>query len=212
MRLNGEEVAALRCTPENLEELGVGHLVSSGFLRSGDEIRGVQVSLDYGIIIVVRALVDRAKGVDAPHSQGRRRAAGPKFRGASLLGAMEGLVRRGEIFRRTGGTHFAGLVGCEDSGAPEAFFEDIGRYNAIDKAVGSAVLGKRGLGRVALAVSCRVSSDVVTKAAVVGIPLIVSRAGPTSEAVNLAEREGVTLVGFARGQRMNVYTCEERVV
>lgn len=212
LELNGEKVAAFCCSPRDLVELGAGYLVSSGLLHARDELHSVQVLSDCDIIIDVRAA---AKPRGEKVGQGRQGLGGPGdpvFRAEALLATMERLLARGELFRRTGGTHFAAIIDCEQGCKPGTFFEDIGRYNAIDKAVGGAFLAGLDLHRAGLAVSCRVSSDVVRKAAGAGIALISSRAGPTAEGVALAHEAGVTLVGFAREQRMNVYTHEGRVV
>lgn len=212
LELNGEKVATFCCSPRDLEELGVGNLVSSGFLHARKELHSVQVLSDCDIIIDVRAAAKPWQESVGFRTQGAGRPGGPVFSAEVLLSTMQALLVRGELFRRTGGTHFAAIIDSGQGGASETFFEDIGRYNAIDKAVGGAFLAGVDLGRAALAASCRVSSDVVRKAAGAGIPVIISRAGPTAEAVALARRAGVTLVGFARERRMNIYAHESRVV
>ncbi len=218
--VNGERAATFSCSPVDLEALGVGHLVTSGFLHVRDELQNVQVLGGCDIIIDVRAAPRAGRGAGglAPGGPPGQRPGGVASRGETpfgadvLLAAMDRLIAMGDVFRRTGGAHFAALIdparGCE----PCVFFEDIGRLNAIDKAAGGGFLGGIDLGRAGLAVSCRVSRDAVGKAARAGLPLIVSRAGPSDGAIALAVELGVTLVGFARGQRMNVYTHERRVV
>lgn len=215
LELNGEKTAAFSCSPRDLVELGVGYLVSSGFLHAREELHSVQVLSGCDIIIDVRAAARSGpKGV-GPRRQGSRLPRGLVFRAEALLARMEELLERGELFRRTGGTHFAAVIDCDDCDQackPGTFFEDIGRYNAIDKAVGGAFLAGLDLRRAGLAVSCRVSSDAVRKAVGAGVALVLSRAGPTAEGVALAREAGVTLAGFARENRMNVYTHEERIV
>ncbi|MBT9133929.1 MAG: Sulfurtransferase FdhD [Firmicutes bacterium] len=92
------------------------------------------------------------------------------------------------------------------------FFEDIGRHNAIDKVLGCAFLQEIDLWMSALVMSGRISSEMVLKAGRMRVPVLVSRSAPTSLAVDLAGRLGITLVGFVRGRRLNIYTCPERVL
>ncbi len=91
------------------------------------------------------------------------------------------------------------------------FTEDIGRHNAVDKVIGYALLENVPVqGKVMLA-SGRLSSEIVTKCARAGIPVVVSRSAPTSLAVEIADAAGITLVGFVRGDRMNIYTGRQRI-
>lgn len=215
--VNGERAAMFSCSPTDLEALGVGYLVTSGFLQARDELLGVQVVDGCDIIIDVRLALQAVRDpctCDAACGWRHGTEAsleGPAFRADDLLAAMDGLLARGEVFRRTGGAHFAAIIdparGCE----PAVFFEDIGRHNAIDKAIGGAFLQGIDLARAGLAASCRVSREAVRKAAVAGLPLVASRAGPTDGAIAFADEVGVTLVGFVRGGRMNIYTHEARV-
>lgn len=215
--VNGERAAMFSCSPTDLEALGVGYLVTSGFLQARDELLGVQVVGGCDIIIDVRLASQVVRDpCTCDAACGWRRGTvpsleGPAFGADDLLAAMDGLLARGEVFRRTGGAHFAAIIdpaqGCETA----VFFEDIGRHNAIDKAIGGAFLMGIDLARTGLAISCRVSREAVRKAALAGLPLVASRAGPTDGAIAFADEVGVTLVGFARGGRMNIYTHEARL-
>jgi len=91
-----------------------------------------------------------------------------------------------------------------------AFSEDIGRHNAIDKVVGRAALRGVNFRRPLLASTGRLAAEMVVKAANVGIPVIVSLAAPTDKGMNVAEMVGLTLIGFVRGKRFNIYTYPER--
>jgi FdhD protein len=114
------------------------------------------------------------------------------------------------LFDATGGLHAAGLFGPD--GAPRVVREDVGRHNAVDKVVGHLVQqGGLPASDAVLAVSGRVSYEIVQKAAVAGIPILCAVSAPSSLAVDAARRTGQTLVGFLRGERFNVYTGAERV-
>lgn len=114
------------------------------------------------------------------------------------------------VFTATGGLHAAGLF--DRDGNQVCVREDVGRHNAVDKVVGWAVLsGRLPLAGHLLVVSGRTSYEIVQKAIAAGIPVVCSVSAPSSLAVGLAEEFGVTLVGFLRGRRCNVYTGADRV-
>jgi len=92
------------------------------------------------------------------------------------------------------------------------FSEDIGRHNALDKVIGKATLEGVEFTRTLLASTGRLTSEMVIKAASAGIPVIVSMAAPTDKGIKIAEITGLTLIGFARGRRFNIYTNPERIV
>jgi FdhD protein len=113
-------------------------------------------------------------------------------------------------FERTGGLHATGLF--DAAGTPVAVREDVGRHNAMDKVIGWALLdGRLPLSEGVLCVSGRLAFELVQKTARAGAPILVGVGAPTSLAVELAEDRGITLAGFARGGRINVYTHPERV-
>ena len=139
-----------------------------------------------------------------------RLAPGPTVDAAILPGLADRLRERQRIFESTGGLHAAGLF--DERGALELLREDIGRHNAVDKVVGRALLeGRLPLRRSVLAVSGRAGYEVVQKSVAAGIPILAAVGAPSSLAVATAERFGMTLVGFLRDDRFNVYTSAERI-
>jgi FdhD protein len=129
----------------------------------------------------------------------------------SLVLALPERVRAAQpLFDRTGGVHAAAEVGFD--GRVVAVREDVGRHNAVDKVVGRAVLaGEVPLAGRVLALSGRIAFELVQKAAVAGFPVVVAVGAPSSLAVDAASRLGVTLVGFVRDGRANVYTHADRI-
>ncbi len=129
---------------------------------------------------------------------------------ATLLGSLPDRLRDGQrVFGRTGGLHGAGLFTAE--GEPAVIREDVGRHNAVDKVVGARLLGAAETGLPVLVVSGRIGFELAQKAAAAGVGVLAGVGAPSSLALELAERAGLTVVGFLREQRGVVYTVPERV-
>ncbi|HEV2783842.1 MAG TPA: formate dehydrogenase accessory sulfurtransferase FdhD [Actinophytocola sp.] len=128
-----------------------------------------------------------------------------------VLAALPDILRdRQRVFASTGGLHAAGLFTV--AGSPLVVREDVGRHNAVDKALGWALLNARvPLSATVLMVSGRASFELVQKAAMAGIPILAAVSAPSSLAVDLADEQGITLIGFLRGETMNVYAGTNRV-
>lgn len=136
--------------------------------------------------------------------------AGPALDPAVLPRLPDALRERQGLFESTGGLHAAGLF--TPDGQLVALREDVGRHNAVDKLVGWAVMdGRLPLHDHLLMVSGRSSYEILQKALAAGIPVVCAVSAPSSLAVDLARRFGMTLVGFLRGERFNVYAGEERL-
>jgi FdhD protein len=225
IRVGGEPLAVTMRTPGHDDELALGFLVGEGLLAGGDAAEAGLTDDLAANTIDVRARLRREPGVRrfyatsscgvcgkgaleevAVHAAAL--PAGPRVPRALLAALPERLPQPG--FAVTGGLH---ATGCFDAGgALRCVREDVGRHNAMDKVVGRAFLdGDLPLSDAVLCVSGRLSFELVQKAAVAGAPILVGVGAPTSLAVAVARDRGLTLAGFARHGRLNVYAGEWRV-
>lgn len=218
--INGKEVVSLYCTPTMIRELAVGMILTEGL---ADELCTEGMKVMYGDGGVTVDLVShgevaageavRTSGCVGGLSYGSRgtgdASADTLSVDASALTAMfDGFHRSSELFKETGSVHSAAIArGAEIT----AFAEDIGRHNAVDKCIGRMILDGMDFKGTVMMASGRLSSDMVGKCARWAIPLVVSRSAPTSLAIDMAEKSGITLVGFLRGRRFNVYTHAHRI-
>ena len=225
--LNNSELVTLLCSPENLRYLAVGFLFSEGLLKSKDEIKKIMVDDRRGVVRV------ETEGDEEPASDAlfKRFITSGCGRGASFYSAIDAqdqvkvesqvkistlevlalvheFQHRSQIYRSTGGVHSAALCDIRDV---LVFGEDIGRHNAVDKIFGSCILNDIATDDHIIITSGRISSEILLKIARRNVPIIVSKSAPTNLGVRLANDLGVTLVGFVRGKRMNVYTHAERI-
>jgi len=226
--LNNQELVTLLCSPTDLKYLAIGFLSSEGLLKSKDEIKKIVVDDQRG---VVRVETEEDKGL-ASQLLFKRLITSGCGRGASFYSdadvknqaKVESQIRisanevfalvkefqhRSQVYKSTGGVHSAALC---DTKSILVFSEDIGRHNAIDKIFGECMLTDLPTEDRLIITSGRISSEILLKVARRNIPILISKSAPTNLGVRLAADLGVTLIGFARGKRMNVYTDSWRVV
>jgi FdhD protein len=229
-------IAVTMRTPGGDFELAAGFLLTEGLIAGRDDVRRVSYCEDldpeeqhYNIVTVeLTGWFDPAslhRNFFATSSCGicgkatlehvevacPRVAPGPTVRAETIAGMPAALRAAQRVFDQTGGLHAAGLFA--PGGKLLSLREDVGRHNAVDKLVGEALLaGDLPLSERVLFVSGRSSFEIVQKAGVAGIPLVASVSAPSSLAVEAADRLGMTVVGFVRDGRSNVYTHPERVV
>lgn len=222
--VNSEFYAALMCTPLEVKELAIGFLFSEGVISSMDSIKSVDhlfenrlcVFLNHEILVEpgsVRAITSGCgKGsvhvISLEEGSLKPIESNCSFAAIDILKLMKEFNSKSYLFKQTGGVHSCCIC------SPESlllFSEDIGRHNALDKVVGKALLSSLDLKDKMVMTTGRVSSDIVVKVAKAGIQLIVSHSAPTSLALSLAKAANITIIGFARGSRMNIYCNKQRV-
>lgn len=217
--LNDQELVSLACSPDACKELAIGYLLDEGFIKHHSDIKSI--TWGEGLCIKVQTAMPfhRDIGPGRIHTaMGKSYASGTDslpvindkviFEASHLLGLIRTLNDAALTFKQTGGVHSAALGGSDGF---IVRYEDIGRHNAVDKVFGYALLNNIPLHDKCLVLSGRIASEILLKAARNGIPLVLSRSAPTILAVELAEKIGITVVGFARGERFNLYTHNWRV-
>ena len=219
-------------TPGHDFELAAGFLFTEGLIDPGD-LRGVRYcdvpreEQHYNVVTVAvgRPLPDLAArafyttsscgvcgkaSLEALDVQCAPVAPGPEVAPEVLTALPEELRRVQRVFDRTGGLHAAALF--DAGGKLLSSREDVGRHNAVDKIVGAELMaGNLPLAGRILLVSGRASFEIVQKAAVAGIPIVAAVSAPSDLAIDTAERLGVTLIGFLRGDGFNVYSHDNRI-
>ncbi len=225
--LNGTEVATLLCSPEKLDFLIAGYLLSEGFINRDTKLGPIdvnpkgwyaQVTAEGKVTLFDGPARTRLVTLGCGGSLSFYRtidAPGHELLSSSLRISchkisefMKEFQSRSVTFRKTGGVHACALC---DENKILCYAEDIGRHNALDKIIGECFLKGLSLQNSVLLTTGRVSSEILIKLLKAKVPVIVSRSAPTSLATELAQKMGITLIGFARGTRMNIYCGESRI-
>lgn len=238
IRIASAPLAITMRTPGHDADLAAGFCLTENIIEHADEIESIEPCriAEYGNVVIVRLTEEAAaarqsqitcaqrelymssscglcgkQSIDRIHRtiapiQGRFQIP------AALLSALPALMRQTQpTFEATGGLHAAALFNA--AGDLQLLREDVGRHNAVDKVIGAALLtGRLPLTHHLLLVSGRASFELIQKAAIAGIPLLAAVGAPSSLAVDLAARLNLTLVGFLREGRMNIYSGESRIV
>lgn len=227
LRLNGREIITLLASDDALDYLAVGFLKAEGFVTRREDVISVRVDPSGEAVDVEAAAVDplaekllerRAvtsgcgKGTTFTHAidalQAKAAPPGPLVSVAQVRKLVQELLRGSDLYRQAGGVHSAALA------TPEAiaiFRDDIGRHNAVDKIHGECFWRGIPVDDKILLTTGRISSEILVKAAKLGVAVLVSRSSPTELALELAARTGITVIGQVRGGGLTVYAGEQRV-
>lgn len=223
LTVNGEAWITFMCTPVNLEALAVGFLFNEGIIEKMDEVTDVRVC-EHGDNVDVWL----NRSVQQPVSW--RRTSGctggvtavdllakpdisfngdqPKVSPEAIGHLVEMLFESQELYRETGGVHTSALC---DGEKVLLSAEDIGRHNTLDKIAGLCLMDNVWPETRILITTGRISSEMLQKAARLHAPILISRTSPSSLSIEMAERYGITLIGYARRGRFNVYTNIQRI-
>jgi len=218
--VNRKEVISLYCTPSMIKELLIGLFLTEGILSnkiSPEEMRieyGEEITVDItvaGDILTEGMVTSRCLGGFTFNKKREFEKVKHNFSISfeALKTIFNEFQEKSESFRLTGCFHSAAI---SDREKILVFAEDIGRHNTIDKVIGRSILEDIPFTEKLMLVSCRVSSEIVSKCLRWGIPIVATRGAPTDRAVEISERSGITLIGFVRRDRLNVYTNPQRII
>lgn len=236
--LNSEPFVNIICLPKDLQELAYGFLFSIGIINSIDDIKEINVSELKNKISIefqdtinlkiediklnnVSRVIDTSCGISSPWRKLIKSRIDEakvkdklwdnelKIKSDIIYSAIKKMHAETSLYRETGGCHGAAI--CDLNGNLLSVKEDIGRHNAIDKVIGEMLLKKRSFENVILITTGRLTGDSVLKAIRPNIPIIASISAPVDSGIKLALAYGITLIGFVRGKRMNIYTHPERI-
>ena len=225
--VNNQPLITLFSSPIQIKELAIGWLLSQSIIKTTNEIEKIQIeenNVKISCINEVEArikarttrmvnsscgstvedflyLIDKMKKPYVTSSY--------KVKAEKILEFIKVLNEKATIFKSTGGTHSAAIFHLNRI---VAFTEDVGRHNAVDKAIGLAALKKVDFSRCVLVSSGRQPANMILKAARVGIPIIASIAAPIYSGIQAATKTGITLICFVRKYKMNVYSHPERII
>ncbi len=219
--VNGLELATVMCTPHQQRALALGFLANEGLIAGMDEVRVlhlcaagtcVDVWLSHALQRPSRLIITSGCGggltFDDLSKQIEPLNSATQVSPAQIHNLMRQLQGSAELYRQVRGIHSSALT---DGERLLLVAEDVGRHNTLDKLRGLALMQDVGTRDTILLSSGRVSSEMLNKAGSMGVPIVVSRTSPTSLSITLARAWGITLIGYVRQNRMNVYTGKDRL-
>lgn len=236
--VNSEPLVNIICLPKDLRELSIGFLYFIGIINSIEDIREIKIdeldnqifidlndSIDFNIkdldINPVSRVIDTTCGISSPWRNVIKKTLDNtkmslkskdnlKFHSEIIFSSIKQMQKETILFKETGGCHGAAVFDLD--GKILSVKEDIGRHNAIDKVIGEIISEKLTFNNVFLTTTGRLTGDSVLKAIRAKIPIVASLSAAIESGIRLAFAYGITLIGFVRGARMNIYTHPERII
>ncbi|TKC14937.1 formate dehydrogenase accessory sulfurtransferase FdhD [Robertmurraya kyonggiensis] len=229
VKINGEELVTMVCTPEHIEDMVIGYLASEGIIKRYEDIKELWVQEKEGYVHVKTDKLNpyfqnfqNKRYITSCCGMSRQ---GFVFVNDALIAKkmhenrvtlsteqcfrlMEELQSSATTFQATGGVHNAAL--CDRKGIILSRM-DIGRHNALDKIYGYCLKNGITMSDKVIVFSGRISSEILLKVSKIGCEVVLSKSAPTELALQLAEELRITTVGFIRNQSLNIYTCPERI-
>ncbi|HVP21070.1 MAG TPA: formate dehydrogenase accessory sulfurtransferase FdhD [Anaerolineaceae bacterium] len=224
LTVNGNVWLTFMCTPTDLESLAVGFLYNEKIIDSCEDIASVRVCPTFdnvdvwlqktvGQPVMWRRTTGCTGGMTStipdPSEPANRPGDGITLSSRDIFQLLDKLFDSQELYRQVGGVHTSVL---SDGRQVITSAEDIGRHNTLDKIAGRCLLDHITVQKCLLITTGRISSEMMQKAARMGASVLISRTSPSSMAIDIARREGITLVGYVHRDRFNVYTCPDRLV
>jgi len=222
LHVNGQPLVSLMCTPTQLEDLALGFLFNEGLIEGPDEVavlelcgggRCVDVWLEHDVEIPqLRVITSGCSGgttFEDVASAHHRVESNTRVTPQQVTQLVQEFAQATALYRRAGGVHGAALAEGERL---LCVAEDVGRHNTLDKITGACLRQGRPMAGRILLTTGRISSEMVSRVAHMGVPIVISHTSPTSLSVQLAEAWGVTLIGYTRRHSFRAYAGGERVV
>jgi FdhD protein len=227
--LNSAYAFVIWCSPSQFKELAIGYLLSEDILSSVNEIQELisneeknscQITLKASVDLDERMknrrqstrIIPLIKASTSPYQHDQKIPfvkSRLKIKAQTILDAIDQINRLAKGFKETGALHDSAIFQAD--GTLVVFSEDVGRHNTVDKVIGAASLAKADFNQCFMIITGRVPGDMIYKAAKVGLPIVASVAAVLNSGISSAKKANITLVGFVRGKRMNIYTGEERI-
>lgn len=217
LTINNEISRSLSAIEDSLEEFAVGYLFNENMVKSIDDIEKIEINENHINVEIDDKLLKTKETVLCSDSSGGWRSKIKEIKPISsdfqveadeLINRIEELKNNAQIWQATGGTHVAGIVYKNNF----IVKEDVSRHVAVDKVIGYGILHDYDLSNSYIIYSGRMPADMVIKIVRSGIPVLASNAAPTYSGCETAKKGNVTLVGFLRGQRFNVYNNKNRII
>jgi len=218
--IDGTELVTILCTPTKLNCLVLGFLYSEGIISGMSDVASMRVCEEDSLADVKlskpgytpparRTLASGCGGGVSFATEMQKVESQLTVKPEEVFSLMKQLNEKAELYRFSGGVHTSAL--CNNSEVL-VVAEDIGRHNTLDKIVGECLLTKLPTDDKLLLTTGRISSEMLSKAARMRTPIIVSRSSPTDRSISIAQKLGITLIGYVRGNRLSVYSHEERLL
>ncbi|MFX0060058.1 MAG: formate dehydrogenase accessory sulfurtransferase FdhD [Candidatus Hodarchaeota archaeon] len=235
--VNSKSIVNIVCLPADLRELAIGFIYSIGIINSIDDINNIKIddleskifidlreSLDVNLDILnlnpVSRVIDTTCGIPSPWRETIKKLIeeskktnlnekSVKISSNIIFSSIIEMQKHTMLFRETGGCHGAAIFDL--NGKILSVKEDIGRHNAIDKVIGDLLIKKENLNNKLLTTTGRLTGDSVLKAVRAEIPILASLSAAIESGIRLAFAYGITLIGFVRGNKMNIYTHPSKI-
>jgi len=219
--LNKKKIITLNCSPGNYNYLGIGFLFTTGLLLDKKDIISMKTnskSIDIEIknppcslkeMSYISSIVENQPKDSKLSKLHSKVQDSPSISSHTIYKLINEMQEKASFFKLSGGVHSCALA--DTDGVFSLFSEDISRYNTIDRVLGEALLKDIDTNDKIMLTSCRITSGIIKKIINGDIPIVISRAAVTDSAVRMAHLYCITLIGFTRGKRMNIYTHPERI-
>jgi len=216
--INGRHFVTAMISPQMVREFVIGYLFSEKVIENIKEIESLRIEANIAKVIIdnslkvlpVKKLIVSGCGGGSSFLDELKLpkiSSNLKIDGGDIFAGLKSLLNS-DLHRITGGVHIVGLFHKK---AVICISEDLGRHNALDKVIGCGLIKNVDFKTTFVVCTGRISFDMALKCSVASIPIIASRGATTSLAIEIAEKTGLTTIGFARGRRMNIYTNGERI-